>query len=227
MIKDLLFRSTGASAPVVLAAVIFAVSCSKPGSGSDNSGPGSGSTTSVETRSKVAANQRPAFPDQTRVNAITTQTTISSSIIATGLSYPWGIDFLPDGRMMVTERTGSIRIVTGNGTVGAALTGVPPVQTGGEGGLLDIKLAPDFATSRQVFWTYVEPNSSAGLNCVARGRLSGNEKALEDVIVIYRNQAQANTTNHYGSRMLFDAGGLLYVTFGERSADEIRVQAQQ
>src|ERR1700712_5609321 len=97
MIKDLLFRSTGASAPVVLAAVIFAVSCSKPGSGSDNSGPGSGSTTSVETRSKVAANQRPAFPDQTRVNAITTQTTISSSIIASGLSYPWGIDFLPDG----------------------------------------------------------------------------------------------------------------------------------
>ncbi len=225
MIKNLYSLVGRVSIPTLLSVMIFAHSCSKRGSGADNSD--SGSPTSVETRSRVAPNQQPAFSGQTRVSAITTQTTIKTSIIASGLSYPWGIDFLPDGRMMVSERTGSIRIVTSNGAVGPALTGVPPVVTAGEGGLLDVKISPEFSTSRLVFWTYVEPNASAGLNCVARGRLSANETGLEDVVVIYRNEVQANTTNHFGSRMLFDAGGLLYVTFGERSADDIRVQAQQ
>ena len=216
---------TGSISQLLLLTV---VSCSS-GSRSSPSTPASDTqqtSSSVETRPKVAPNQTPAFVGQTRIQAVTTQAAYHATAIATGLNHPWGINFLPDGRMMVSERPGSIRIVTRTGSLGLPIRNVPPVRALGEGGLLDIQLDPDFATSRLVFWSYVEPVDNTGVNCVARGRLSDDEASFEDVQVIYRSATPYTGTLHTGSRMLFDSDGRLYVTFGERSDDAIRIQAQ-
>jgi glucose/arabinose dehydrogenase len=193
--------------------------------GSDGNSPGS--LAPVETRSKVAPNQQPAFKGQTRIAGIKTTTAIKVSTITSSLNHPWGLVFMPDGRMMISERPGTIRIVTTAGSVGIPIKGVPAVRNQGEGGLLDLKLAPDFASSRMVFWSYVEPHGGSGVNCVASGRLSSEETAFENVKVIYRGTTPWPSSNHNGSRMLFDSNGLLYVSFGERFDDDVRIQAQQ
>lgn len=187
----------------------------------------SGTLAPVETRAKVAPNQEPAFKGQTRIAGIRTKTVIKISTITTGLNHPWGLAFMPDGRMIVSERPGTIRIVTTAGSPGTPIKGVPAVRNQGEGGLLDLKVAPDFANSRLVFWAYVEPGTGTGVNCVASGKLSSDESAFENVRVIYRGTTPYSSPNHNGSRMQFDSKGLLYVSFGERFDDNIRVQAQQ
>lgn len=181
----------------------------------------------VDTSAKVAPNQQPAFEGQTRIGGVRTQTKLDVSVIATGLNHPWGLAFLPDSNMIVSERPGAIRIVTLKGKIGKPIANVPAVRNEGDGGLLDIKLDPDFSTTRYVFWAYVEPNDSTGVNCVARGRLSDSETAFEDVKVIFRGTSPYSGVNHNGSRMLFDSTGHLYVTFGERFDDSIRMEAQQ
>jgi glucose/arabinose dehydrogenase len=207
---------------------LLASGCNK---GSNNSGinPGDTSVTGlppVETNSKVAPNQQPAFANQTRVAGARTLFAYHSAIITSSLNHPWGLAFLPDGRMIVTERPGTMRIVTNAGSVGNPIANVPAVRTGGEGGLLDVKLDPDFASSRLVFWTFIEPNGGNGLNCIARGRLSDDVASLENVQVIYRGNTPYSSQNHNGSRLLFDNNGLLYASFGEGFDDNIRVKAQ-
>ncbi len=181
----------------------------------------------VENLPKVAPGQQPAFAGQNRVQGAHTTSPFHANIITSSLNRPWGLAFLPDGRMMVTERPGSIRIVTLAGTIGNAIANVPAVRNAGEGGLLDLKTDPDFATTRLVFWSYVEPVGGNGVNCVARGRLSDDESSFENVQVIYRGTSPWSSVNHNGSRLLFDTDGHLFVSFGERFDDQIRVQAQQ
>ena len=197
----------------------------------NNSGPNPGDTTTtglppVETRAKVAPNQQPVSANQIRVAGVRTRFAYHVTIVSNNLNHPWGLAFLPDGRMMVSERPGSVRIVTNTGTVGNPIANIPVVRTGGEGGLLDLKLDPDFASTRLVFWTYVEPNGNSGINCVGRGRLSMDESSFENVQVIYRGNTPYGSQNHNGSRMLFDNNGLLYVSFGEGFDNNIRVKAQ-
>ncbi|MBE9665324.1 PQQ-dependent sugar dehydrogenase [Mucilaginibacter boryungensis] len=192
-----------------------------------NNGGTAGTGAPVETAAKVAPNQAPAFDGQTRVGSVKTTTAIKVSIITSSLSYPWGLAFLPDGRMLVTEKPGRIRIVTTSGAIGNPITGVPLVSYAGESGLLSIALDPDFATSRMVFWTFTETVTGGVTMSVAKGKLSADETAFENVQVIYRaTPAYNGTTNHKGSNLLFDSQGRLYVSFGEHSADDIRVQAQ-
>lgn len=181
----------------------------------------------VETRPKDAPDQQPAFAGQTRGPSVKTQTVYKVNIVANGLRNPWGLDFLPDGRMIVSERPGAIRIVTSSGTISNPITGVPAVRAVGEGGMLDVKLAPDFASSRIVFWAFVEPVGNNSISCIARGRLSANETAFEDVKVIYRGTSPYDSDTHFGARMVFDSNGLLYATFGERADNAIRAQAQE
>ena len=181
---------------------------------------------SVETRPMIAKGQQPAFAGQTRIGSIKSTTTFTVTTVANGLVQPWGLVFLPDGRMLVTEKRGTMRIVTQQGVVGNEIAGVPAVRAEGDGGLYDVKLDPDFATTRQVFWCYVEPVSGGSVTSVARARLSADETKLENVQVIYRASPVYSGPNHNGSRMLFDAQGRLYVTFGERFDDEIRKKAQ-
>ncbi|QKJ31344.1 PQQ-dependent sugar dehydrogenase [Mucilaginibacter mali] len=192
------------------------------GDGSANTNP------PVETAAKVAPNQLPAFTEQNRVPGVKTSAAYKVSVITSGLSYPWGLVFMPDGRMMVTEKPGRIRIVTSTGTIGNPISGVPAVNYTGESGLLSLALDPDFATSRLVFWTFTEPVTGGVTMSVARGKLSADETAFENVQVIYRATPTygGSATNHKGSQLLFDNQGRLYVSFGEHSADDIRVNAQ-
>jgi glucose/arabinose dehydrogenase len=143
--------------------------------------------------------------------------------IARGLEHPWALAFLPDGRLLVTERPGRLRIVHQDGRLSAPLAGVPQVQARGQGGLLDVALDPQFADNRLVYLSYAEPGQgrTAG-TAVARGRL--DEGRLEDVQVIYRQIPKVEGANHFGSRLVFARDGTLFVTQGERY--DYRDQAQ-
>ncbi|HEX5687166.1 MAG TPA: PQQ-dependent sugar dehydrogenase [Ideonella sp.] len=141
-------------------------------------------------------------------------TTLNSS-----LSGPWSLAFLPDGRMLVTEKSGRLRRVSADGrTIEAEISGVPTVVADGQGGLLDVVLGPDFAATPWVYLTYSERGSGPDLGrsgtAVARGRLVGN--TLQGVEVIYRQVPKTTGSGHFGSRMVFAADGTLFVALGER-----------
>lgn len=152
---------------------------------------------------------------------------ISVDIIADGLARPWAIDFLPDKRMIVTERGGRMRIVSPDGTKGAAIKGVPGVDVGGQGGLLDVAVHPDFARNRLIYWSFSEAGKGGNSTAVARGKLSADSKALDDVGVIFSQKPKVRSNLHFGSRLVFDGKGHLFVTLGERSAEKFRGQAQE
>jgi glucose/arabinose dehydrogenase len=135
------------------------------------------------------------------------------------LASPWGMVFLPDGRMLVTQKGGTPVILSATGTtVESTVTGLPPVDAGGQGGLLDVALDPDFGADPWVYWTYAEPGTGneAGLSgtAVARGRLVGS--TLQDVTVIFRQVPKLSGGGHFGSRLAFRSDKTLFVTLGER-----------
>lgn len=137
------------------------------------------------------------------------------STLASGLVHPWGMAFLPDGRMLVTERVGTLRMVSAEGEVGEPLAGVPAVVAEGQGGLFDVALSPDFADDGLVYLSYAEPGEGklAG-TAVARGRLG--DAGLSEVEVIFQQSPKLETRHHFGSRLVFDDAGLLYITMGDR-----------
>ncbi len=134
--------------------------------------------------------------------------------VAEGLEHPWSLAFLPDGRMLVTERSGNLRLVSREGRLSEPLGGVPEVAARGQGGLLDVALDPDFASNRMVYLSYAEPGDGGPTTAVARGRLG--DRALENVTVIFRAQPRIDGSKHFGSRLVFGREGRLFVTLGER-----------
>ena len=139
--------------------------------------------------------------------------------VASGLEHPWGLAFLPDGRMLVTERPGRLRIVDADGKLSKPVKGVPEVYAVGQGGLLDVALDPKFAENRLIYWSYAEPEGSVAGTAVARAHLvedGGGPARLEDVQVIFRQQPKVSGPNHWGSRLVFAPDGTLFVTLGER-----------
>ncbi|HET8624817.1 MAG TPA: PQQ-dependent sugar dehydrogenase [Gemmatimonadales bacterium] len=142
--------------------------------------------------------------------------------VASGLEHPWGFAFLPDGRILVTERPGRLRIVDQNGKLSPPLGGVPAVFAEGQGGLLDVAIDPQFAENRLVYLSYAEPGRGGAGTAVARGRLGG--RGLENTTVIYRQQPKSGHGNHFGSRLVFDRAGKLFVTQGDRQDQRPRVQ---
>lgn len=134
--------------------------------------------------------------------------------VAGGLVHPWGLAFLPDGRMLVTERPGRLRIVTPDGQVSAPLAGLPEVHPHGQGGLLDVALDPAFAENSRVYFSFAEPGEGGASTAVGRGRLEG--EALLDVEVIFVQQPKVSGDAHFGSRLAFAPDGSLFVTLGER-----------
>ncbi len=140
-------------------------------------------------------------------------------VVASGLQNPWGLAFLPDGRMLVTERPGRMRIVDANGRLREPLAGLPPVDVGGQGGLLDVAVDPKFAENRLVYWSYseaAETPARGNSTAVARGRLDGDNNRLADVQVIFRQQPKVESRHHFGSRLVFARDGRLFVTLGDR-----------
>lgn len=146
--------------------------------------------------------------------------------VADGLAHPWAITFLPDGSMLVTERQGNLRHVTAEGEVSEPIQGVPGVFAQRQGGLLDVALDPNFEENRLVYMSYAEPGEGGNGTAVARGTLSEDATALSNVEVIFRQQPKVNSSAHYGSRLVFDGAGHLFVTLGERFAEQFRVQSQ-
>jgi glucose/arabinose dehydrogenase len=144
------------------------------------------------------------------------------SRIADDLEHPWGLVFLPDGRMLVSERPGRLRIVDKSGRVSGPLSGVPKVYARGQGGLLDVALSPRFDHDRLVYLSFAEPGESGAGTAVARGRLAGN--GLENVEIIWRQTPKAGGGNHFGSRLTFARDGTLFVTTGDRYDQRPRVQ---
>jgi aldose sugar dehydrogenase len=140
-------------------------------------------------------------------------------VVAKGLDHPWGLAFLPDGRLLVTERPGRMRIVERDGRLNAPLAGLPPVVAAGQGGLLDVVLHPQFASNQLVYWSFseaAEPGGGGGAGtAVARGRLDGN--TLADVQVIFRQTPKVGGgNNHFGSRLVWSRDGKLFVGLGDR-----------
>lgn len=167
-----------------------------------------------------------AFEGQTRIGGVKTSTPIQHSIITSDLSSPWGIASLPDGRFLITQKRGQLRIVSTSGAVSNPITGLPAVNAGGQGGLLGLCIDPQFAMTRMVYWVFSEQGTGGNLTAVAKGRLSDNETTIENPTVIYRATPADNSEAHYGGRILFDTNENLFVSTGERAWPATRALAQ-
>ena len=142
--------------------------------------------------------------------------------VARGLEHPWALAFMPDGRLLVTERPGRLRIVTLDGRVSAPLDGVPAVYARGQGGLLDVAIDPNFEKNRLIYLSFAEPGDGGAGTAVARARFA--ESRLDDVQVIYRQRPKVSGTAHFGSRLVFARDGTLFVTQGDRYSYRDRAQ---
>lgn len=149
--------------------------------------------------------------------------------VASGLANPWSLAFLPDGRLLVTEKAGRLRVVSGS-NVSAPVAGVPAVDAGGQGGLFDVLLAPDFASSRRIWLSYAEPGSGneAGRNGLAVGTAVINSaySALEQWQVVFRQSPKVTSRGHFGGRLVWQGDGNLFVTLGDRQSRGERGKAQ-
>lgn len=169
---------------------------------------------------------QPAFDQQTRAPGTQTQSDYSVTILTEDLLSPWAISVLPDGRFIITEKNGTLRIMTTDGILSEPIGGFPSVDDRNQGGLLDVALAPDFASSRMLFFTLAELTDEGSLTAVGRGRLSDDEQHIEDFSIIWRALPYFDNSAHFGSRLIFDSNGNLFVTTGDRSSIATRSNAQ-
>ncbi|HEY5368107.1 MAG TPA: PQQ-dependent sugar dehydrogenase [Hanamia sp.] len=180
---------------------------------------------SVETK-KPNTDYKPAFAGQTRIAGVKTTMAYQVKILSEGLHSPWGITPLPDGRFLITEKDGDMRIAALDGTLSAPITGFPEVNSSGQGGLLGVTIDPDFVKNRMVYFVFSEKQPDGNLTAVGKGKLADDEKTIQNVKVIYRATPAHNSTLHYGGRILFDKTGNIIFSTGERSDIATRPQAQ-
>jgi len=184
----------------------------------------------VETAPPNAPDQSPAFEGQTRAPEPAEATSVTTEVVAEGLPHLWAMEFLPDGRMLVTAKSGAMHIIGEDGTPGPAITGLPEVDARGQGGLLDVALAPDYEERRGVYFSYAEPREGGNGTTVAMGTLVPDENGggeLQDVQTIFQQTPTYDGDKHFGSRLVWGPDYELYVTVGERSDDVTRPQAQE
>jgi glucose/arabinose dehydrogenase len=183
----------------------------------------------VDQRPANAPNQKPAFAGQTDAPERRTNVAVDVLTVAGGLQHPWGMEFLPDGRMLVTERPGRLRVVTADGMLSPAVAGLPAVDARNQGGLLDVTLDPNFAANRLIYWSYSEPREGGGNNtAVARGRfLDAAAPRVENVQVIFHQAPSLESNLHFGARLVWAPDDTLFITLGDRSITEGRMQAQR
>lgn len=182
----------------------------------------------VECRDRNAAEQMPAFPEQTRAPYTPSNVALEVEVLAEGLEFPWGMALLPDGRFLVTERAGDLHIVSGS-ELSPPVAGLPPVTVQEIAGLDDVAIDPDFASNGRIYWSYVEARPAGNMLAIARGRLvDGPAPRVEDVKVIYRQKPDLKSEHgNFGARLLFDKEGMLFVTLGDLASDPLRPYIQQ
>jgi aldose sugar dehydrogenase len=198
----------------------------------------------LETRRANAPDQKPTFPGQTRACAVKSNVDFEVTVLAKGLDKPWAVEPLPNGDLLITEKTGQLRIVSAQGKIGAPIGGLlpvgsgglsaasgqgglPPIAARGQGGLLDVALSPDFAQDQTIFWSFSEQREGGSGTSVARGRLTDDRKNLEQVRVIFRAMPTYDNGLHFGSRLAFGPDNMLYITLGDRFDKPNRPKAQQ
>jgi glucose/arabinose dehydrogenase len=184
---------------------------------------------SVETRPPNGEGQKPAFSGQTRAPERKSGVAFDVVTVAEGLENPWGLTFLPGGRLLVTERPGRLRIVSTDGKLSEPVAGLPAVDARNQGGLLDVAVDPNFASNGLIYWSYAEAREGGVNNtAVARGKLvDGAAPRVDAVQVIFHQAPSLNSTLHFGGRLVFRRDGTLFITLGERSITEGRMQAQR
>jgi glucose/arabinose dehydrogenase len=181
----------------------------------------------LETREPNGTDFKPAFEGQTRIGGLKSDFELDVTEVAKDIASGWAFEFLPDQRILVTERQGNLRIVGKDGKLSAPLKGLPPVFFEGQGGLLDVALDPQFATNRTIYWTYAEPRGNEGNGtALAKGVLSADETTVEQVKLIFRQMPTYKGNLHFGSRIVFTPDGKLFLALGERSNPDARVHSQ-
>jgi glucose/arabinose dehydrogenase len=185
----------------------------------------------VDPRPANDPNHKPAFAGQTDAPEKKSEVAFDVVVVAEGLQNPWGVAFLPGGKMLVTERPGRLRVLSADGKLSAPVTGLPPVDARGQGGLLDVALDPGFAKNSIIYWSYAEPAAEQGVNntAVAKGTFVDDPAAprVDDVQVIYHQRPSLRSPLHFGSRLVFGRDGTLFITQGDRSITEGRMQSQK
>lgn len=203
--------------PILLTSTIMIVSCQ---------GKGKPSQVSAQEE-KANTDYKPAFKGQTRIAPIKTTTPYSVEILNQNLGKPWGIVNLPDGRFLITEKTGFINVVSSDGKQVSKIEGFPKVDSKGQGGMLDVALDPDFKTNNMIYFVFSEPFGDGNLTSVGKGKLSQDMKNISDVQVVFRATPSYDGDKHYGGRLQIDKDGNLFVSTGERSDKQTRVYAQK
>ncbi|MDX1392545.1 MAG: PQQ-dependent sugar dehydrogenase [Rheinheimera sp.] len=162
-------------------------------------------------------------PLQATTTLTTDKATVKVDTLTSGLNHPWGMVFLPDGAMLVTERNGTLQHISADGKNKKPISGLPAIDARGQGGLLDVILAADFASSKQIFFSFSEPGGAKNSTAVASATLDGDK--LTGVKVIFSQQPKYDSKYHFGSRLVLDNSGKLFITTGDRGSE--REQAQK
>ena len=186
----------------------------------------------LDSRAAKAPHQKPAVAGQYHAPENKSNVAFDQATVVSGLQSPWAIAFLPGGKMLLTEKLpGRLRVVNADGSlVPTPVAGLPAVDGRGQGGLLGLAIDPNFATNRLIYWSYTELQPDKTNNtAVARGRFVDDAAAprVENVQVIFHQAPSLNSTLHYGGRLVFGRDGTLFITLGERSITEGRMQAQK
>ena len=176
---------------ICLALFLTACSSNTPGGNSTASNSNTSVQTDstyepVETKDPNTKTNKPAFEGQTRIAGVKTSTPYEGKMLSDALKKPWGIATLSDGRFIITEKAGTMRIATPAGEVTEPITGLPPVNASGQGGLLGVTVDPAFAENRMLYWVFSEKTPEGNLTAAAKGKLSADEKRVENATVIYR-----------------------------------------
>ena len=199
----------------LLAVVAAAPACAQTGSGEGD----------YVSRGERNTSFEPAFPEQFRAPVVSSPFELDVSTVAGPLEHPWGIEALPGGGYLVTERPGRLRHVSADGTISDPISGVPEVLDEEQGGLLDVTLGPDFENDRTIYLTYAKPANGGSVTAAARAVLSDDMSSLSEVSDIFVQEPVSPTPMHYGSRIVID-GDIAYVTTGEHFTMQERDYAQ-
>ena len=188
-----------------------------------------GPETGLNTRPPNGPDQKPAFAGQTRAPEQKLNVAFDVVTVTEGLVNPWGLAFLPDGKMLVTEKPGRLRVVSADGKqMSEPVAGLPAVDARGQGGLLDVALDPAFQKNQLIYWSYAEPGDDVNNTAVARGKfVDGAAPKVENVQVIFHQAPSLDSPLHFGGRLVFSRDGTLFITLGDRSITEGRMQSQR